>query len=299
MPRITSKLKGTGTAIVTPFHKDGTIDFKSLQRLIEYQIKGKVEYIVALGTTGESATLSKDEKCAVLNMVVETVDKRVPVIVGIGGNNTQEVVSAIDNTDFDGVDAVLSVSPYYNKPTQRGIFLHYKTVAHACPLPLILYNVPGRTGSNVTADTTLNLAKECENIIGIKEASGNLVQCTQIMKYRSKDFLLISGDDALTLPILALGGDGVISVVSNAFPSEFSELVRLCLKGEFRKAAEIQYRLAEIMDALFAEGSPSGVKAFLELKKLCQNYFRLPVVGVSKTHYNYIASLLEKFAAKK
>jgi 4-hydroxy-tetrahydrodipicolinate synthase len=288
-----NKFKGTGTAIVTPFHKDGTIDFKSLQKLIDFQIKGNVDFLVVLGTTGESATLSNDEKNAILAAAVDMVESRVPIVLGIGGNNTMDVVNTIKNTDLEGIDAILSVSPYYNRPTQKGIFLHYKTIANSSPLPVLLYNVPSRTGSNITAQTALKIAAECENVIGIKEASGNLNQCMQIIKNKPKDFLVISGDDALTLPLIALGADGVISVISNAFPSEFSEMVQHCLKGNFKKALDIHYRLVDMIDAIFAEGSPSGIKAVLEMKKICGNQFRLPVVGVSKPHYNHIAALLE------
>lgn len=288
-----NKFKGVGTAIVTPFHKDGTIDFKSLQKLVEFQIRGKVDYIVALGTTGESVTLSKDEKNAVIATVLETVDGRVPVVVGIGGNNTQEIVNTMKCFDFDGISAVLSVTPYYNKPQQRGIFLHYKTIASVCPVPVIIYNVPGRTGANITADTTLKIANEIENVTAIKEASGNIQQIMQIMMNRPKNFLVISGDDALTLPLMVLGADGVISVVANAFPADFSEMVHQCFKGNFKKAQEIHYKLLNIIEALFAEGSPGGIKAVLEMKKICSNYFRLPVVGISKNHYNYIETLIK------
>jgi len=291
-----NKLKGVGTAIVTPFHKDGTIDFKSLQKLIEFQLKGNVNFLVVLGTTGECVTLSKDERTAVINFVVEAVNGKIPVVMGMGGNNTQEIVNTIKSTDFDGIDAILSVSPYYNKPPQRGIFLHYKTIAGVSPVPVIIYNVPGRTGANITAETTLKIANELDNVIGIKEASGNFAQCMKILKNRPAGFLLFSGDDALTLPLISLGADGVISVVSNAFPSEFSEMVQYCLKGNFKKALDIHYRLIDIIDALFAEGSPGGIKAVLEMKKICNNYFRLPVVGVSKTHYNQLAYLLDQFS---
>jgi len=289
------KLKGVGTAIVTPFHKDGAIDFKSFEKLIEYQIKGNINYIVALGTTGESVTLSKDEKVAVINFVVETVAGRVPVVMGLGGNNTREVVNTVKSTEFDGIDAILSVSPYYNKPQQRGIFLHYKAIADVCPVPVIIYNVPGRTGANITADTTLKIANDIENVIGVKEASGNIAQCMQILKNKPKDFLVISGDDALTLPLMSLGADGVISVIANAFPTEFSEMAQLCFKGNFKKAQEIHYKLIDIIDAIFAEGSPGGIKAVLEIKKLCSNNFRLPVVGVSKPHYNHLSAMLDEF----
>ena len=294
---MSNKLKGVGTALVTPFHKDGTIDFKSLRKLVDYQIKGNVNFLVVLGTTGESVTLNKDEKTAVVNFVIEATEGRVPVVMGLGGNNTQEIINTIKNTDFDGITAILSVSPYYNKPLQKGIFLHYKTIASECPVPVIIYNVPGRTGGNINAETTLKIANEIENVIGIKEASGNLSQCMKILKNCPKNFLVLSGDDALTLPLMSLGADGVISVVSNGFPAEFSEMVQLCSKGNFKKAQEIHYKLINIIEALFEEGSPGGIKAVLEMKKICNNYFRLPVVGVSKTHYNNINNLLEAYSS--
>jgi len=201
---MSNKLKGVGTALVTPFHKDGTIDFKSLRKLVDYQIKGNVNFLVVLGTTGESVTLNKDEKTAVVNFVIEATEGRVPVVMGLGGNNTQEIINTIKNTDFDGITAILSVSPYYNKPLQKGIFLHYKTIASECPVPVIIYNVPGRTGGNINAETTLKIANEIENVIGIKEASGNLSQCMKILKNCPKNFLVLSGDDALTLPLMSL-----------------------------------------------------------------------------------------------
>ncbi len=286
------KFRGTGVAIVTPFHKDGNIDFSSLEKLIEHQISGNINYLVVLGTTGEAATLNDNERNAVVQFVVDIVGKRIPIVLGIGGNNTQDIVNKMKSTDFDGIDAVLSVSPYYNKPPQRGIFLHYKTIASSCPLPIIIYNVPSRTGCNITAETTLKIANEIENVIGIKEASGNMDQCMKILKNRPKGFLVISGEDNLTLPLIALGADGVISVFANAFPAEYSEMVQLSLSGHFKKALEIHFKYYDLINALFAEGSPGGIKAVLEQKDLCQNYFRLPIVGVSKTHYNYLGSLL-------
>ncbi|MBA3901146.1 MAG: 4-hydroxy-tetrahydrodipicolinate synthase, partial [Bacteroidetes bacterium] len=225
-----NKLTGTGVAIVTPFHKDGSVDFNALGKLVEHLITGGVEYLVVLGTTGESVTLNKNEKVAVVNHVVETADKRVPIVMGLGGSNTQEILHSMADFDFDGIEAILSVSPYYSKPIQEGIFQHYKMIAGASPVPVILYNVPGRTGSNVTAETTLRLA-EVPNIIGIKEASGNLEQMMHIIKNRPKGFLVISGDDSLTMPLIASGGDGVISVVANAYPKLYSDMVRSSLKG--------------------------------------------------------------------
>ena len=236
------KLKGTGVALVTPFHKDGSIDFRSLEKVVSHVIKGQAEYLVVLGTTGESVTISKDEKAAILDLVCDVNNKRVPVVLGVGGNNTQEILNQFSFFDFAKVDAVLSVSPYYNKPSQRGIIQHFKLVAGTCPVPVILYNVPSRTGSNMTAETTLALANEVENVIGIKEASGNMEQVMQIISSKPKDFLVISGDDAITLPLMACGADGVISVVANAYPKAFSEMVRLCLANRFDKARALHYQ---------------------------------------------------------
>lgn len=277
---IQSKLKGTGVALVTPFNKKGEVDYKGLEKLIDYCIKGGVEYLVSLGTTGESVNLSKEEKLDVLNFTIEKNNKRVPVVAGFGGNSTHEVIKSIEKFHFKGVDAILSVSPYYNKPTQDGIVEHYKAVAAAAPKPVILYNVPGRTASNMTAKTTLRLA-EVKNIIGMKEASGDFNQCMQITKNKPKDFLLISGDDNITLGLVAYGFDGVISVVGQAFPKIFTEMVRQSLKGDFDKARKLHYQLNDITDMLFAEGNPAGVKCALEILNVCGSNLRLPLVGVS------------------
>lgn len=283
------EFKGTGVAVVTPFHDSGNIDFGSFGKIIEHLIAGGINYIVALGTTGESATLSKDEKIAVLEFVIDTVAKRIPVVAGLGGNNTQEVINTLKATSFDGIDAILSVCPYYNKPQQRGLYNHYKAIAGASPVPVILYNVPGRTSSNLTAETTLKLAADFPNIIGIKEASGNLLQCMEIIKERPQGFLVISGDDALTLPIIALGGDGVISVVANAFPRLFSEMVNLCLKGKFNKARTLHYSLLEFTNSMFMDGNPSGIKASMEMLGLCKSIVRLPLVKVNKNTHSLIS----------
>ncbi|MFO7657137.1 MAG: 4-hydroxy-tetrahydrodipicolinate synthase [Bacteroidales bacterium] len=288
------KFKGTGVAIVTPFREDGTIDFKSLEKLLEHIIAKGVEYVVALGTTGENVTLSKDEKKAVVNHVIDVVGKRVPVVVGMGGNNTQEVVNSIKNADFEGIDAILSVAPYYNKPSQKGLYLHFKTIADVSSVPVIIYNVPGRTGSNISADTTVRLAKENKNIIAIKEASNDLGQIMNIIKNKPKNFLVISGDDANTLPIIALGGSGVISVVANAFPKEFSDMVSLAIESDIQAAAEIHYILLDMIGALFAEGSPSGIKAVLEILGIVKNHVRLPLVPVSDEHYKKLTILVKK-----
>jgi 4-hydroxy-tetrahydrodipicolinate synthase len=290
-----SAFTGTGVAIVTPFHKDGSVDYKSLSKVIEHIIKGGVEYVVVLGTTGESATLSKSEKSDVLKYVVEKVNKRIPVVVGIGGNNTSEVAAAFNSFNLKGVSAILSVSPYYNKPNQRGLLAHYDVLAKEAPLPIILYNVPGRTAMGMTADTQLQLAHDHKNIIGTKEASGNLELIMQIIKYKPKDFLVISGDDVLTLPIIACGGDGVISVVANAFPKDYSEMTRQALKGNYIQAQKLHYKLTDIIPQLFIDGSPGGIKEVLELMGLCRNDVRLPLVTVNKQTAQKLKELWKKY----
>ncbi len=286
------KFSGTGVAIVTPFRNDGSIDFKSLGKLLEHIIRNGVNYIVPLGTTGESVTLSKDEKKAVVNFVTDTVNCRVPVVVGIGGNNTQEILDSVTSFDFNNVDGLLSVSPYYNKPSQQGIFAHFKAIAQVSPVPVIIYNVPGRTGSNITAETTVKLAKEVKNIVAVKEASGNMAQVMQIIRDKPKNFQVISGDDMLTLPMMAMGSSGVISVIANACPKQFSDMVSLALQGQFDKAASIHYKLFELMIALFEEGSPSGIKCALETLKITPNNVRLPLVPVSDTLKKRIEGLM-------
>lgn len=291
-----SKFKGTGVAIVTPFNKDNSIDYKSLNKLVDFIIKGGVEYIVVLGTTGESVTLSKEEKQSVVTHVIENVNRRVPIVLGLGGNNTQEILSAFKkSSDFNNIDAILSVSPYYNKPNQRGIYQHYRAIAEASPLPIILYNVPGRTASNVTADTTIKLATDFKNIIAVKEASGNLEQCMKIIKHRPKDFLVISGDDMLTLPMIAAGADGVISVVANAFPKDFSEMTRQILAGNVKDAQKLHYKLTDIIEQLFADGNPAGIKAVLEMLKICSPTVRLPLVNVNKATQNALKEMVEMY----
>ncbi len=290
-----SKFKGTGVDIVTPFRNSGSIDFNSLRNIIEHVIKNNINYIVILETSGEATTLSNDEKNAISNFVIETVNKRVPVVVGMGGNNTQEVINSIMKTSFDGIDAILSVAPYYNKPNQRGIFFHYKAIANASPVPVIIYNVPERTSVNIEAKTVLKLADEVGGIIGIKEASGNLMQCMDIIKNKPNDFLVISGVDALILPLMCLGADGVISVVANAFPKEFSKIVELCKKGSYERAKEMHYKLIDIIKLLFVEGTPVGIKAALEILGLSPNNLRLPLVKITKSTHNQLANLIEKY----
>ena len=293
------KLRGTGVAIVTPFKNDTSIDFAAFGRVIEHVIKGGVNYIVAMGTTGESPTITRDEKKAIISFVLEAIDGRVPLVVGIGGNNTQEIINQFRILSLNKIDAVLSVAPYYNKPTQRGLYQHFKAISNSCPVPLILYNVPGRTGSNISAETCLQLAHECENIIGVKEASGNFEQIMKILKDKPDNFNVISGDDMNTLPIIAAGGTGVISVLANAFPAEWSEMVNFCLKSNFKSAREIQYRLIEMIELLFTDGSPAGVKAMLSLMDLCHNYVRLPLVPVSRPVYTRIQKAIEEFRQNK
>jgi 4-hydroxy-tetrahydrodipicolinate synthase len=290
-----TKFKGTGVAIVTPFDRKGNVDQKGLTNLVNYLVKGKVEYLVVLGTTGESATLSKEEKKLVMDCVIKANRKRLPLVLGIGGNNTQEVIDTIKHTNFKDFDAILSVSPYYNKPSQRGIYEHYKAIAKSTTKNIILYNVPGRTASNMTAETTLKLAHKFKNIIAVKEASGNLEQCMAIIENKPKDFLVISGDDNLTLPLLACGADGVISVVANAFPKDFSDMVRHGLKEEFAAARKLHYKTFEITQQLFADGNPGGVKHALALLKVCDAYLRLPLVEPNETVQKKLKELVDKY----
>lgn len=276
------KFRGTGVAIVTPFKNDSSIDFAALGRIIDHVLKGGVNYIVAMGTTGEAPTLTKDEKQAILSYVTESINNRIPLVAGIGGNNTQEIINCIRELDLTGVDGILSVAPYYNKPGQRGLLQHFKAIAACSPLPVIIYNVPGRTSSNISSDTTLELAHECENIIGIKEASGDMAQIMRIIKDKPENFQVISGDDMLTIPLVASGGSGVISVLANAWPAECSELVNHALKNNLKQAREIHFRFLEIIELLFVDGNPSGIKAFMSIMNLCKNNLRLPLVPVSK-----------------
>ena len=289
-----TQLQGTGVAIITPFKSGMQVDFDALGKVIDFIIENGIEYIVTLGTTGETPTLDTEEKFEIINYTFEKVNNRVPVVVGIGGNNTREVMENLQSYPLEKATAVLSASPYYNKPSQEGIFQHYKNVADASPKPVILYNVPGRTGSNITAETTLRLAKEIENIAGIKEASGNMVQCMHILRDRPDDFLVVSGDDHLTLPLIACGMDGVISVAANCFPKDFSEMVRLSLKDDFASARPLHYKCLEGNDLLFAENNPAGVKAFLYELGLIENVLRLPVVPLSSSLHQKVKTYLNK-----
>tara|TARA_B100000963_G_scaffold61643_1_gene49582 strand:+ start:619 stop:1509 length:891 start_codon:yes stop_codon:yes gene_type:complete len=286
------KFNGTGVALVTPFKKDGEVDYSALEKLVEFQIQNGVNYLVVQGTTGESVTLTDQEKISVLEFVIEINKERLPIVLGIGGNNTNLVIEQINQFSNYKIDGILSVSPYYNKPSQEGIYAHYKALSKASSLPIILYNVPGRTSSNISPDITLKLANECENIVAIKEASGDLEQIMQIILNKPDGFLVISGDDALTLPHLAIGGDGVISVVANAFPKRFSTMVSSILKGDLDLAKQKHYELFEIIKYLFADGNPGGIKYVLKLINICEDNMRLPLVNINEKTANKLYELV-------
>tara|TARA_B100000674_G_scaffold320570_1_gene267117 strand:+ start:1998 stop:2873 length:876 start_codon:yes stop_codon:yes gene_type:complete len=286
-------LHGTGIAIVTPFLERGGVDFIGLEKILNHIIEGGVDYIVVLGTTGESVVLSADEKKAVTNFVNETVDGRKPLVIGIGGNNTCNVTDTIKTTDLHGYDAILSVSPYYNKPTQDGIYQHYKAISAASPIPIILYNVPGRTSSNMSAETTIRLAHDFDNIIGVKEASGDMNQIMKIIKYKPEGFLVISGDDGLTLPMIYMGADGVISVIGQAYPKEFSDMVRYALEGNQIVANKLHYQLLDLLDPLYCNGNPAGIKAALKIMGICGDRVRLPLLNVEKETYQKLEAFIK------
>jgi 4-hydroxy-tetrahydrodipicolinate synthase len=289
-----TQLQGTGVAIITPFKSSMEVDFDALGKAIDFIIEDGIDYIVTLGTTGETPTLDTEEQFDIINYTLEKVHDRVPVVVGVGGNNTKEVMENLQSYPLEKATAVLCASPYYNKPSQEGIFQHYKNLAAASPKPVILYNVPGRTGSNMTAETTLRLAKEVDNIAGIKEASGNMVQCMHILRDRPDDFLVVSGDDHITLPLIACGMDGVISVVANCFPKDFSDMVRYSLQGDFASARPLHYKCLEGNDLLFAENNPAGVKAFLYELGLIENVLRLPLVPLSDAVHQKVKTYLKR-----
>ncbi len=291
------KFSGTGVALVTPFNSDGSIDFKSLKKIVNHVINNGVEYLVALGTTSEVPVLSESERKAIIETIIQTSSKRVPIVLGMGGNNTNALIKQIEQSSFDGIDGLLSVVPYYNKPQQQGLYQHFQAIADSSPTPVILYNVPGRTGTNMLAETTLQLAHDHSNIIAIKEASGSLSQVMEIIANKPKAFEVISGDDALTLPLMALGAKGVISVTANACTKDFTEMVRLMLNNETKAALKLHYKLLPIMETLFADGSPAGIKALLAMMNLCENKLRLPLVPVNtpveekiKTLFNQLLS---------
>ncbi|MBP7985245.1 MAG: 4-hydroxy-tetrahydrodipicolinate synthase [Bacteroidaceae bacterium] len=285
--------KGLGIALITPFKEDGSVDYDSLKRLIEYQIKNGADFLCVLATTAETPTLNSDEKHLIKDLIVETVKGRIPILMGCGGNNTAAVVEELKTGDFKGIDGVLSVCPYYNKPSQEGLYQHFKAIANATNLPVVLYNVPGRTGINLKAETTVRLARECDNIIAIKEASGNLEQVDEIIKNKPLDFDVLSGDDGLTFPMIAVGAVGVISVIGNALPKEFSKMVRLSLKGEYDGARRIHHKFIELFSLLFVDGNPAGVKAMLHQMGMIKNVLRLPLVPTRITTREKISEILK------
>jgi 4-hydroxy-tetrahydrodipicolinate synthase len=278
-----NQFRGTGVALVTPFQKNEQVDYKALEKVIDHVISNHVDFLVVLGTTGETPTLSHEEKRDILAFAVEKCAGRMPVICGIGGNNTNDLLKQMSSYNLDDVDGILSVTPYYNKPSQDGLYKHYKAVAENTDKPIILYNVPGRTGCNMLPATTLKLANDFENIIGIKEASGNMVQCMEILRDKPDDFIVLSGDDNLALAHVAIGMDGVISVAANCFTRDFTEMINLCIVGKMDKARKVHYKLLTGIDLLFAEGSPAGVKYVLSEMGMCENVLRMPLVSVSNS----------------
>jgi 4-hydroxy-tetrahydrodipicolinate synthase len=290
-------LIGTGVALVTPFKKDFSVDVEALKAIVNFQIDNGIDYLVVLGTTAESATLSKDEKELVIKTVVETNKGRLPLVLGVGGNNTQEVVAELQSRDFSNFTAVLSVSPYYNKPTQEGIYQHFKAVAEASPIPVILYNVPGRTASNMLPTTVLRLAKDFNNIVAIKEAAGDIVQAMKLIQNAPKGFLVISGDDMITLPMVLAGGAGVISVIGEGFPKQFSEMVHLGLNRKVDEAYQLHYLLADSIDMIFEQGNPAGIKEVFKTLGLAENTVRLPLVNVDENLANRLKDFTNKISS--
>jgi len=291
---MTTKFKGTGVALITPFRNSGTIDYTALKKIVDNVIERGVDFVLALGTTSESVTLNATEKSAVVESIIEFTDNRVPVMIGIGGNNTQEVCSKIRNSDLDGISGILSVAPYYNKPQQSGIYEHFKAISSETDKEIILYNVPGRTSSNISAETCLQLAHDFDNITAVKEASGDLNQIMQIIQNKESDFTVLSGDDALTLPILSIGAEGVVSVIANAYPETMSAMVKSVLKEKnYKKALKMHYSLLDSMNAIFKDGNPSGIKALLFHQGLISNEVRLPLVKVNRSLNLEIKNLME------
>lgn len=288
------KISGTGVALVTPFNSDLSIDYNGLAALVNHCVDGNVDFLVVMGTTGESVTLSLEEKNTVLDCVKKANNNRLPIVLGIGGNNTDNVIQSFSSFDLSGVDAILSVSPAYNKPTQEGIYQHFKAVSEKSPLPIILYNVPVRTSSNMTAETTLRLAHDFDNIVSVKEASGDMEQIMEIIAKKPDDFLVLSGDDAITLPIILLGGKGVISVLGQALPNEFSSMVNFAIDGDVKSSNTIHYKILSFVKPLFVEGNPAGVKTLLNILGICQDEVRLPLVKSSKNLRKIISKELEK-----
>lgn len=292
-------LLGTGVALVTPFKKDFSVDVEALTSIVKYQVDNGINYLVILGTTAENATLNQDEKELVIQTVITANRGRLPLVLGVGGNNTQKVIEELKSRDFSPFVAILSVSPYYNKPTQEGIYQHFKAIAEASPIPVILYNVPGRTGSNVLPSTVIRLANDFKNIVAIKEAAGDLVQAMNLIQHKPKNFLVISGDDMIALPMVLAGGSGVISVIGQGFPKEFSELIQLGLNRKVDEAFELHYILAESIDMIFEQGNPGGIKEVLKSLGLSENTLRLPLVNVDENLANRIALFVKKIQNNK
>ncbi len=287
-----------GVALITPFYEDGEVDYKALIRLVDYLIQNGADFLCVLGTTAETPTLTTDEKEKIKKLVIERVNGRVPILLGCGGNNTQAIIDSLKNDDFTGVDAILSVVPFYNKPSQEGIYQHYKAIANSTDLPIVLYNVPGRTGVNMTAETTLRIARDFDNVIAIKEASGNITQMDDIIKNKPANFDVISGDDGITFPLITLGAVGVISVIGNAFPREFSRMTRLALQGDYNNALKIHHKFTELFSLLFVDGNPAGVKAMLNAMGFIENKLRLPLVPTRITTFEKMRTILQELNIK-
>ena len=291
-------LKGMGVALITPFKSNGDVDYTALSRIVDYQLQNDTDYLVVLGTTAETSTLTEEEQKEIAQLVISKVKEQIPIVLGVGGNNTRAVVEKLKTDDFTGIDAILSVVPYYNKPSQEGIYQHYKAISQATSLPIIIYNVPGRTGVNMTAETTLRLAREFDNIVGVKEASGNMTQIGDIIKNKPDSFQLISGDDGITFPLITFGAIGVISVIGNAFPKEFSRMVRLALAGDYKNALTIHHRFTELFELLFVDGNPAGVKSMLNMMGYIENELRLPLIPTRITTYEKIREVLQELNIK-
>jgi len=290
--------KGLGVALITPFTQDGEVDYTALRRVLDYQLSNGVDFLCILATTAETPCLTAEEKRNIIEIVQEKVQGKLPILLGMGGNNTAAVIENIKNFDFKGIDGILSVCPYYNKPSQEGLYQHFKAIAEASPLPVVLYNVPGRVGVNMTAETTLRLARDCENIVAIKEASGNFTQIDDIIKNKPADFDVISGDDGITFPLITLGAAGVISVIGNALPKEFSRMVRLALNGDYNNALTIHHKFTELFKLLFVDGNPAGVKAMMNSMGLIENQLRLPLVPARITTFGQISEIVKELNIK-
>lgn len=293
-----NKFKGLGIALVTPFDKNGEVDYVALRRLLDYQLSNGVDFLCILATTAETPCLTKEEKQKIKDIIVEKVNGSIPVLMGCGGNNTAAVVEEINTADFTGIDGILSVCPYYNKPSQEGIYQHFKAIAQSTSMPVVLYNVPGRVGVNIKAETTLRLARDCENVVAIKEASGNFTQIDDIIKNKPKDFDVLSGDDSITFPLMTMGATGVISVIGNALPKEFGRMVRLAAQGDFSSALQIHHKFTELFKLLFVDGNPAGVKAMLNNMGIIQNELRLPLVPAKITTMSEIAAIIKELNIK-